>query len=111
MSEMNSLLYSLTDTLTYAEGYEWAGHSMFPVDASEIGSRTVIGGAECTQPYSASLLNISAMSYGALSGRAVAALNLGAKRGGFSHNTGEGGISEFHLLGADLVWNVGTGEP
>lgn len=56
----------------YAEGYEWASHSMFPVPASEIDSRVLIGGSECAQPYSASLLNISAMSYGALSGRAGA---------------------------------------
>lgn len=69
----------------------------------------LIGGKQCKHPYSASLLNISAMSYGALSGNAVSALNLGAKRGGFYHNTGEGGLSKYHLLGADVTWNIGTG--
>lgn len=68
-----------------------------------------IGGSACRQPYSASLLNISAMSYGALSGNAISALNLGAKAAGCYHNTGEGGVSRYHKLGADLVWNVGTG--
>ncbi|CAE8589937.1 unnamed protein product, partial [Polarella glacialis] len=93
----------------YKEGYEWVNHSMFPVPIEQINTRVMIGGPACTQPYSASLLNISAMSYGALSGNAISALNLGAKEGGFYHNTGEGGISKFHLLGADVVWNVGTG--
>jgi len=93
----------------YKEGYEWINHSMFPTDHQQVLKRVDIGGAECTQPYSASLLNISAMSYGALSGNAISALNLGAKQGGFYHNTGEGGISKFHLLGGDVVWNIGTG--
>jgi len=119
--EMRSVLYQrakgLPDTRAlgtkhdvYAEGYEWAAHSMFPkhIDAAT-GSRVTVGGPECSQPYSASLLNVSAMSFGALSGNAVSALNLGAARGGFYHNTGEGGISKFHKRGADIVWNVGTG--
>lgn len=92
------------------QGYEWASHSMFPAELCSIqDSRVLIGGPECKQKYSASLLNVSAMSYGALSGNAISALNLGAKRGGFYHNTGEGGISQYHLLGADVVWNIGTG--
>jgi len=94
----------------YAEGYEWAAHSMFPKHVDEAtGGRVTIGGPDCSQPYSASILNISAMSYGALSGPAVSALNLGAQRGGFYHNTGEGGISKFHKMGGDVVWNIGTG--
>jgi len=93
----------------YREGYEWINHSMFPVPVSAVNKRVQIGGQACTKPYSASLLNISAMSYGALSGNAISALNLGAKRGGFYHNTGEGGLSRYHLLGGDVVWNIGTG--
>ncbi len=69
-----------------------------------------IGGEACTQPYSASVLNISAMSFGSLSGNAIEALNLGAKMGGFYHDTGEGGISPYHLMhGGDIVWEIGTG--
>eukprot|EP00312_Isochrysidales_sp_CCMP1244_P016519 CAMPEP_0202739414 /NCGR_PEP_ID=MMETSP1388-20130828/2854_1 /ASSEMBLY_ACC=CAM_ASM_000864 /TAXON_ID=37098 /ORGANISM="Isochrysis sp, Strain CCMP1244" /LENGTH=618 /DNA_ID=CAMNT_0049406097 /DNA_START=63 /DNA_END=1916 /DNA_ORIENTATION=+ len=94
----------------YSPGYEWAGHSMFPEPMCDLDeARVLVGGPACKQPYSAALLNISAMSYGSLSGSAVSALNLGAKKGGFYHNTGEGGISKYHLLGADVVWNVGTG--
>ncbi len=95
----------------YEEGYEWINHSMSPVDHhhTEL-PRVMVGGADCTQPYHASLFNISAMSYGSLSKNAVLALNNGAKMGGFYHNTGEGGISKFHLEhGGDLVWQVGTG--
>eukprot|EP00629_Pelagomonadales_sp_RCC1024_P014878 CAMPEP_0119271720 /NCGR_PEP_ID=MMETSP1329-20130426/8195_1 /TAXON_ID=114041 /ORGANISM="Genus nov. species nov., Strain RCC1024" /LENGTH=649 /DNA_ID=CAMNT_0007271771 /DNA_START=130 /DNA_END=2076 /DNA_ORIENTATION=+ len=94
----------------YAEGYEWANHTMFPVPADDVEDRVLIGGPACLRPYSASLLNISAMSFGALSSTAIEALNRGAAAGGFYHNTGEGGISRFHLAGgADLCWNVGTG--
>lgn len=93
----------------YKEGHMWINHSMFPVAHDAIADRVLIGGSQCAQPYSSSLLNISAMSFGALSGNAIAALNLGAQMGGFSHNTGEGGISRFHLQGGDLVWNIGTG--
>jgi len=90
----------------YAEGHEWINHSLFDVlDASQVQTRVVIG-KEFT--YSASLLNVSAMSFGALSEPAICALNDGAKAGGFYHNTGEGGISKHHLRGADVVWNVGT---
>ena len=96
----------------YAENYEFAAHSMWPVDAlaNAEASRVVIGGPDCKQPYSASLLNVSGMSYGALSENAVLALSRAAQRGNFYHNTGEGGMSRFHLEGGGkLVWNVGTG--
>lgn len=94
---------------TNAIGYEWCNHSLYPTELKE--QRVVIGAnnPECKQPYSSSLLNISAMSYGALSDRAILALSSGAKLGGFSHNTGEGSMSDFHKDGgADLVWNIGT---
>eukprot|EP00667_Euglena_gracilis_P005105 EG_transcript_5138 len=94
----------------YDVGYKFIAHSLFPKHVPEENRRIHIGGPDCTQPYSASLLNISAMSYGALSENAILALNTAAKRGGFYHNTGEGGISRFHLEpGGDIVWNVGTG--
>ena len=93
-----------------AEGFEWINHSMFPVAAGDVAKRVRVGGAQCAAPYDASLLNISAMSYGALSGSAVAALNRGAALGGFAHNTGEGGISRFHREGGgDIFWNIGAG--
>lgn len=90
-------------------GYEWAAHSIYPKKANPETFRTLVGGKDCLQPYSLSLYNISAMSYGALSKTAVTSLNRGAKFGGFAHNTGEGGISEFHLQGGDLIWQIGTG--
>ena len=111
----------------YAVGYEYVCHSLFPAhceyEASTAeepaaglatGTRVLIGKNNAAhgtlQPYNASVFNISAMSFGALSPNAVLALNEGAKRGGFYHNTGEGGVSRFHKApGADLVWNVGTG--
>ena len=84
---------------TYRTGYEWIGHSLTAIDASEVDKdlRVTVGGPDCRQPYSASILNISAMSFGALSQNAILALNSGAKSGGFAHNTGEGGISPYHL--------------
>ncbi|USG63130.1 FMN-binding glutamate synthase family protein [Sneathiella marina] len=91
-------------------GYQRASHSLAPkiVDRSE--SRVTVGGPECKQPYSASRLNISGMSFGALSPNAIHALNAGAKRGDFAHNTGEGGLSPYHLAGGgDIVWQIGTG--
>lgn len=97
---------------TYRVGYEWIGHSLAALDAKTLDPdmRVIIGGPECRQPYSASILNISAMSFGALSRNAILALNGGAKDGGFLHNTGEGGISPYHLEpGGDLVWQIGTG--
>ena len=96
----------------YAEGYEWLAHSIYPISFAHTKTlpRVVVGGAACTQPYSLSLLNVSAMSYGALSKNAITALNAGAKIGGFAHNTGEGGVSPFHLApGGDLIWQIGTG--
>jgi Glutamate synthase domain 2 len=93
----------------YETGYEWVNHSLNPKQMDHTDVRITIGGPECNQPYSASLLNISAMSYGALSKNAVIALNHGAKMGGFAHNSGEGGISPHHLQGGDLIWQVGTG--
>ena len=94
----------------YEADYEYAAHSMWPVVADAEKSRVVFGGADCKQPYSASLLNVSGMSYGALSENAVLALSSAAKMGRFYHNTGEGGMSRFHLEGGgDLVWNIGTG--
>lgn len=96
----------------YRVGYEWMNHSLMTVHGDELQSdpRVQIGGRDCTQPYSASIFNISAMSFGALSKNAIRALNGGAKQGGFAHNTGEGGISPYHLeTGGDLIWQVGTG--
>ncbi|HHP7241285.1 MAG TPA: FMN-binding glutamate synthase family protein [Cyclobacteriaceae bacterium] len=97
---------------TYREGYEWINHSIYALDSHKIGfnPRIKIGGKLCGKPYLSSILNISAMSYGALSDRAVLSLNHGAKIGGFAHNTGEGSISKYHLEpGGDLIWQIGTG--
>jgi glutamate synthase domain-containing protein 2 len=95
---------------TYRDGYEWMAHSISPSHIDNHDLRVKFGGSECTQPYSASPLNISAMSYGSLSKTAIKALNSGAKKGGFAHNTGEGGVSPYHLEpGGDLIWQIGTG--
>ncbi len=91
------------------ENYKWMKHSIYPTKLFEEPPRVLVGGPDCKQPYSASIFNISAMSFGALSKNAVMALNLGAKAGNFFHDTGEGGISEYHLKGGDLVYEVGTG--
>ena len=97
----------------YNSGYEWLEHSMYTkYNPQNIGDfpRLLIGGKDCKQPYSSSLLNISAMSFGSLSNNAIMALNKGAKMGDFAHNTGEGGISPHHLEhGGDLIWQIGTG--
>lgn len=93
----------------YENGYSWVNHSLQPTHVDQNTLRVMVGGPECLQPYSASIFNISAMSYGALSKNAVAAFNRGAKLGSFAHNTGEGGISSHHLQGGDLIWQVGTG--
>ncbi len=96
----------------YAEGYEWMCHSVSPkaFDTLNQDPRVVFGNKDCKQPYSASIFNISAMSYGSLSAQAVEAMNAGAKIGGFAHNTGEGGLSDYHLKhGGDLIWQIGTG--
>lgn len=93
-----------------AEGREWLVHSSAPIDPPQQHPRVTIGGPDCTQPYSMSLLNVSAMSFGALSANAIRALNKGARGGGFAHDTGEGGLSEYHAEhGGDLIWEIGTG--
>lgn len=98
-----------TQLNVYDDNYKWMQHSIYPAKKMDTPPRVVIGGKDCQQPYSASLFNISAMSFGALSKNAIQALNLGAKAGDFFHDTGEGGISEYHLQGGDLVWEIGTG--
>lgn len=90
-------------------GYEWAAHSMYTTMPRHDEFYITVGNKQCKQPYSLSVFNISAMSYGALSKTAVESLNKGAKIGGFAHNTGEGGISDFHRKGGDLIWQIGTG--
>ncbi|WP_225782334.1 FMN-binding glutamate synthase family protein [Xenophilus sp. Marseille-Q4582] len=90
-------------------GYEWINHSMVPTQIPSHDFRITIGEG-CAQPYSASVFNISAMSFGALSANAIRALNLGAKLGGFAHDTGEGSISAYHREhGGDLIWEIGSG--
>ncbi len=107
----------------HATGYEWINHSLHPTELPSQDFRVVIGGIpqqaasanSCTQPYSASVFNISAMSFGALSANAIMALNEGARRGGFAHDTGEGSISRYHRsqsadsTGGDLIWEIGSG--
>ena len=101
-----------TQLNVYSEGYEWMSHSIVPLDFHTIEHhpRVRVGNKDCRQPYEASILNISAMSFGSLSSHAVEALNAGAKIGGFAHNTGEGGLSPYHLKnGGDIIWQIGTG--
>ncbi|PWG06478.1 FMN-binding glutamate synthase family protein [Polaribacter aquimarinus] len=94
----------------YAKGYEFVKHSIFPKDYHTIkGEAIVFGSDKCTQKYQSSIINISAMSFGSLSSNAIMALNQGAKMANFAHNTGEGGISPYHLQGGDLIFQVGTG--
>ncbi len=94
----------------YRPGSEWINQSLSPTRVAESVPRVLVGGLKCTQPYEASYLNISAMSFGALSRHAILALNQGAKQGGFAHNTGEGGLSPYHRQpGGDLIWQIGTG--
>ena len=90
-------------------GHDWVAHSVYPVTIQEKDLRVTIGNKQCRKPYSASILNVGAMSYGALSKTAISSLNEGALLGGFAHNTGEGGISDYHLRGGDLIWQIGTG--
>ena len=93
-----------------ALGYEFLRHSLRARFASDLTPRVRLGGPDCAQPYDIALLNVSAMSFGALSGNAIEALNGGAARGGFAHDTGEGGISPYHLKhGGDLIWEIGSG--
>ncbi|SDD72131.1 Glutamate synthase domain-containing protein 2 [Algoriphagus faecimaris] len=91
------------------EDYTALRHSIYAVHPNEEDIRILIGSKFCSQPYSSSIFNISAMSFGSLSSNAISALNRGAKAGGFYHNTGEGGISDYHLEGGDLCWQIGTG--
>ncbi|MDP2534899.1 FMN-binding glutamate synthase family protein [Alteromonas stellipolaris] len=101
-----------TQLNTYDDGYEWIGHSLSARDIDEMNHdpRVTIGGKDCKQPYHASILNISAMSFGSLSKNAILALNKGAKKGNFFHNTGEGGLTPYHEEnGGDIVWQIGTG--
>ncbi|CAM1344457.1 FMN-binding glutamate synthase family protein [Tenacibaculum amylolyticum] len=94
----------------YEKGYEFVKHSLFPTDHHHVEGETVVFGSDkCTQKYTSSIINISAMSFGSLSKNAIMALNQGAKMGSFAHNTGEGGISPYHLQGGDLIFQVGTG--
>ncbi|MCB1620907.1 MAG: hypothetical protein KDI44_09225 [Thiothrix sp.] len=93
-----------------AAEYHWVCHSIMPEKEPDQSPRVQVGNEQCAKPYSASILNISAMSFGALSANAVRALNIGAKQGGFYHDTGEGGLSDYHLEhGGDLVWELGSG--
>lgn len=119
--EQRSLVYQRAknerDTIAFGtqrnlleDNYLSLWQSLHVKTVSEENKRVIFGGDDCTQPYSASYLNISAMSYGSLSPNAIEALNLGAKIGGFYHNTGEGGVSPYHLKhGGDLVWQIGSG--
>lgn len=94
----------------YRVGYEWAAHSLSGVQPLTEDPRLEVGGPECSKKYSTSVLSISAMSFGALSPHAILALSGAARLGGFAHNTGEGGISRYHIEGgADLIWQIGTG--
>ncbi|PJD92948.1 MAG: FMN-binding glutamate synthase family protein [Legionella sp.] len=117
--ESRSIIYqrakNVRDTIPFGtsqdilkEGYTWVLHSLAPKSVTEVEPRILIGGADCKKPYSASRLNVSAMSFGSLSGNAIMAINLGAKIAGFSQNTGEGGLSPYHLQGGDLVFQLGT---
>ncbi len=99
-----------TEQNVYDGSYSWVNHSICPQPENHEELRVTIGGSDCTQPYSASLFNISAMSFGALSGNAILALNKGAKAGNFFHDTGEGSVSRYHREGGgDLVWELGSG--
>lgn len=118
--EHRSLVYQrakkVRDTLSYGTrhdinmvDYEWIAHSLNAKKAAEVEPRILVGNEQCAHPYSSSRLNISGMSFGALSENAVKALNEGAKIGNFAQATGEGGLTPYHLLGGDVIWQVGTG--
>ncbi len=100
-----------TTTDVYGQGFEFINHSTRPAPLADAGKfRVLVGGPQCTAPYSTSILNISAMSFGALSANAIRSLNRGAQLGGFAHDTGEGGISPYHREhGGDLIWEIGSG--
>jgi len=97
-----------TERNLYKNGYEWVAHKMFPKDSKFDSLRVTIGGKSCSKPYQSSIFNISAMSFGALGERAVSSLNIGARIGQFSHNTGEGGLTPYHKQGGDIVLQIGT---
>ena len=99
-----------TNLEVYSEGYEWLNHSIAAKTKQKEPDRIDIGNDQCSKPYSSSLLNISAMSFGSLSGNAIRALNKGAAKGGFAHDTGEGSVSVHHKeFGGDLIWEIGSG--
>jgi glutamate synthase domain-containing protein 2 len=99
-----------TELDIYSGDYAWLNHSAAPAPLSPDAFRIDIGGPQCSQPYSASVYNISAMSFGALSANAIRALNKGARMGNFAHDTGEGGLSRYHREnGGDLIWEIGSG--
>ena len=94
----------------YGNQFEWINHSLVPVPAAQHDLRVMVGGPDCKQPYSLSLFNVSAMSFGSLSANAIRALNKGAKLGNFAHDTGEGGFSRYHKeFGGDIIWELGSG--
>jgi glutamate synthase domain-containing protein 2 len=94
----------------YQEGYEWMTHSIAPAPVTTTDFRVTVGGPDCTAPYSASMFNVSAMSFGSLSANAIRALNNGARIGGFAHDTGEGSFSPHHKAGGgDIIWEIGSG--
>jgi glutamate synthase domain-containing protein 2 len=119
--EKRSIIYqrgkNVLDTLpfgtrlnVYQTGYEWLNHSLEPTHPAPETARVLVGKDRCEKPYSASVFNVSAMSYGSLSHAAIRALNKGALLGNFAHNTGEGGLTPHHLEnGGDIIWQIGTG--
>lgn len=108
-NENNTVAFG-TQLDVYKHGYEFLQHSLFPKKYNEVQDlKVTFGNHNCRKPFTTSVVNISAMSYGALSSAAIESLNRGAKEGGFYHNTGEGGISDFHMKGGNLVYQVGTG--
>ncbi|PCJ22475.1 MAG: FMN-binding glutamate synthase family protein [Rickettsiales bacterium] len=118
--EVRSLIYQkskgVRETIAFGTknditsvGYQFSYHSLSPKEVASENARVTIGGKDCTKPYEASRLNVSGMSFGALSPNAIKALNKGAKIGNFAHNTGEGGLSPYHLDGGgDIIWQIGT---
>ncbi len=99
-----------TQSDVYADNFEWLNHSIAPEPVAKAGFRIRIGGPQCAKPYDASVFNISAMSFGALSANAIRSLSAGAKAGGFAQDTGEGGLSPYHEAGGgDIIWEVGSG--
>ena len=99
-----------TEIDVYSDDYRWVNHSITPRHYDKELYRVLIGNEQCSQPYKLSVLNISAMSFGSIGANAILALNKGAQLGEFAHNTGEGGISEYHKkYNGDLIWEIGTG--